>query len=360
MSAVKRWICRFRILLIRQLRSPSFWVVAALMLLLQFYISSVSLPTAMNRAVGLYQGSGVLAGKVVEDLLETKSSYKWTLYDSTEALADAVRTGEVDCGFALDEKLDAAAEKAASSLETPDLKGCVDYYYTTSSTKGASAKESVFAGVLGAVSPVILDSAVASGAIFQDAGPDVREQVQKNLETVLSGDALLTVHFEVYGGSEDENMDRETAAASPAMNAGGLAGILLFLSALLFAAARFRSDSARVSAYFRRGRALYRSLEIFAPLLVTGLIIAVLLLAGHKTGIAQVLLLVPVLFLSSVWCAGFVRFFRHEGVYLFFSTGLTVVSAVLCSSAGSLFLLNSVRWLKFLLPAYWIQAVLML
>ena len=100
MSAVKRWICRFRILLIRQLRSPSFWVVAALMLLLQFYISSVSFPTAMNRAVGLYQGSGVLAGKVVEDLLETKSSYKWTLYDSTEALADAVRTGEVDCGDA--------------------------------------------------------------------------------------------------------------------------------------------------------------------------------------------------------------------------------------------------------------------
>ena len=365
MTGWKKWLCRLKILLLSQLRSPFFYLTAVLLIALQLYLGSVSLPAASNRVIGLVNGGGRYAEAVTGALLEKESAYTWKLYPSREALEDAVISGSADSGFVLDERLDVAVDRAESAdysagsggVQVPDLSGCIDYYVSTSSTKGAAAKESVYACLFDAISPVLVKSAIRAGVLFEDSGDAVWQRALEEMQRVAEEDTLFSVRFEIYGEEEapaDESADAEKS------NLAMIAALLLFAASLLFATAKFRESSKALAIWLRKGGWIYRILEIYAPLLLTGLFLAILLFLQGLPLTSGVLLLIPVLLAAALWTSLFARLFRKEGIYLFLSVALILIAGVLTSSAGDLFFLNSVRWLRFLLPSVWIKGCLLL
>ena len=364
MKQLRKWLCRMKVLLLQQFRTPVFYVILVLLSSLQIYLCSISLPAASNRVIGLVNAGGHYAEAVTNALLNEESSYVWKLYPDREALQDAVTSGSADSGFVFDERLDAAAAKAeatdyenATGIATPDLSGLVDYYVSSSSTKGAAAKESVYACLFSQMAPVVLKCAIRSGALFANPGEEVCQTALEEMQKVIEEDMLLHVRFETRGKEEDSSSSgEENPSASPAM----IASILMFAAALLFAAAKFREGSAALYIWLRRGGWIFRALEVFAPLLPVGIALTVLLIVQGLPAKPGLLLIIPVLLLTSVWTSLFARLFRRESVYLFMSVALLLVAGILTSSAGELFFLNSVRWLRVVFPSYWIKECLLL
>ena len=362
-----KWWNRFQVLLVMQLRSASFLLSAALMLIVYLFLTSVSLPTASNRDLGIMSSKGPVSDEVVASILADEGTYHWIEYKDSTEMIEAVKTGAVDSAFYLTEKLDAAVEAVEADRTTgggrilmPELKDSVVYYTSPSSTKGAAAKESVYVNILEAVTPSVLRSAVRSGTVFEDTGEEAEARITRELDKVLADDYLLHVNFEVYGGSPldavpGEAAERHDTGASPVV-----ASTLLFLSALLFAAVKFRSDSASLAAWFRLEGPVFRTAEVFAPVFLSGAVLLIVMCAKGWISLLAGLIYFPLLLLASVWSSLFVRLFRREGVYLFLSVTLTAVSALLNSSGGTLFFFKSVRWARYLLPASWLCEVLKL
>lgn len=367
MQEAGKWWNRFLVLIRAQLRSRAFYMVTGLMLFVFLFLNSIALPTGRQREIGAAGGGGPISGAVLEALSGDTGSYRWRVYDTRERLKTAVLRGEVDSGFVLEEKLDAAVsaleeENPAGSgeIRLPDLEAAVTVYVSPSSTKSAAAKEAVYAHILEAVTPAVLENAVRSGALFADSTEEAQKEIREKLDEVIREGSLLNVRFETRGeDSGKETMEDEAEAKARGASAV-TAGTLLFLASLLFACARFREESAALAVYFREWGFLYRVLEILAPLVLAGAGLLIALFAIGRGRPAGALLLLPLLVLTAIWAALFVRLFRRESVFLFLSLALSVAAAILNSPAGALFFLRSVRYVRFVLPASWLTYALML
>ena len=105
-------------------------------------------------------------------------------FSNKDELREAVAAEAVDCGFVLDERIDRAVyenewnQVSDSMVSVPNLKGCVDYLFATSTTKGEAAKESVFTCLFDHMSEEIMMRAIDSGGIFQAPSEELKAKVE--------------------------------------------------------------------------------------------------------------------------------------------------------------------------------------
>ena len=365
MNELKKWNLRFRILVMRYLRAPSFLITAALMLVLQLFLGTAALPSASSRDIGLVH-EGIAGNAVAEDLLSMNGAYTWTVFDTEEELKDAVATGETDCGFVLASSLDDAVSKRpdpeTNEFGMPDLSGSIHYIRSTTTTKGEAAKEEVYSALLRYLAPIVVADGVASGQLLEHTDEEARTAVTEEMKRIIEADELFKVRFEVYGddseagesGTDDVGLSTDDGHAAVRQ----VTCILLFAGLLLFASSWFRKETETILSFMRGRGWIYQVLEIFIPLLLTGVLLSIPLVTQHAVRIPQILLLVVLLIGASIWGSLFVRLFRHEAVYLFLAVVLIAAAVVFGSSAGDVPVLTTVRWIRYLLPATWFRAVI--
>ena len=387
MNELRKWMLRLRILIVRQLRAPSFWLIAGLILLMQVFFGSLALPAASNRVLGVFS-EGEAGEAAAQKLLAMDTVYQWKQYDSDSSLIDAVTTGEADCGFifrkALDEALSAAVP-SEGAIPVPDLGESVEYVRSTTTTKGEAAKEEVYRVLLEETAPVILRNAIASGQLLQEAGEEAQNAALAEMQQVIEEDALFHVRFEIYGAQEEDGtaegaateasegdatgspgQESETRVEEPEGavtetekgNLAALTGILVFAAALFFAAVIFRADTASVALWFREHSFLYLLMETAAPLIPACVPLVIYLLLKQAINPEKVVLLILLLLPTAVFAVLFARHIRHEAVYLFLSVFLIAAAVIFCFTAGSLPFLRTIEYIRYLLPSTWISGVI--
>lgn len=318
-------LSRFRILFLRTVRQPVFYVITALALLLQVFLTQAVLPSADNMRIGLYRENGILAGAVADDLLSGRSSYEFTEYQSRAELENAVLSGRVDTGFVLDERLDTIAE-------TGDIKGCVDCISSTSSTKTAPAKEEIFASVLYQAGGDILMKLIKDKG---DAAPEGADQeALRRYNELVDSDEVLNIIFLDENGNPYENaggQNPDEAGRSKAGRSVWIASLVTFAAALFFAGERFRSGSRAVTGGLRPGsRFGFHLTRNLPPVLLLGLAQLILLLVKLKSG-GFIVLWILSLLITALWVTVFSLCFRHEPVYIFSILIVVLMCAVLTS-----------------------------
>ena len=373
-NSISDWLLRIGVLFKRQLRTPAFYAVAVLMLAVQLILGTAALPSADNTAVGIFSDESTTASAIAERLLSESGTYRYQLYNSRDELKEAVAGGRIDCGFVLDERIDAALSSenkikaSGTDLMIPNLKGTIDYITSTSTTKGEAVKEAVFACLLDVISPQLLSDAVRTGTIFKDADETTVEQVLDEMTLVEASGSTFNVayarvnhdgHITTLEVGENLTAEGETAYSdSRNSSVKAVTGILIFAAALLFASSLFHGEERALIRCFRSRALLFQTLGIFVPLLLTGAALSpALLICG--TNVLHTAILLPYIAVCAAWTALFVRLFRHEAVYLFI-TVLLIIGAILLnpSFSGLSGLISSVSWIRYLLPTTWYSLIL--
>ena len=382
---------RFCILIKANLRSPSVWTITAAGVLLLLVISSATLPSARNNRIGIVSGEGKLSSAVASELLLSDGSYEYVAFSNKDELREAVAAETVDCGFVLDERIDRAVyenewnQVSDSMVSVPNLKGCVDYLFATSTTKGEAAKESVFTCLFDHMSEEIMMRAIDSGGIFQAPSEELKAEVRALMERLREGGETFDVVFEYAGagavastvesdraaaeaGADKAEADssavgnRESRDSAPgSRSVWALVSVLIFAAALFFAQRRFNPETTAVISYLRGAGFGFAFLETLAPLLVFG---AVMVLAGAVSGAAAPgaisagvrhgLLLGPFCIVCALWATGFARLFRNQTVCLFVAVAVILLAAVVSPGlVGSELTSPVVRGLRYVLPGAW-------
>lgn len=316
----KKWI---QMTAKRQIKKPSFYLFLAGVIFLLYLVQNMILPHAENTCIGLFAEDGIYAQKTKEALLKKESGLTFCAVSTEEELKRAVYRGEYDCGFILPEDLDDA-------MAEEQLKDSVTYVYSTATTKGSVAKESVYAVLFRYLSAGILKEQAENGELFAEQSTGAAEAVLAANEYYLGGDEIFTVNFvEAERAEMAENAGTAESGQKSAGKAGSsdaAAGVLancVFAAALLYGRYRFGTEYGTVGKKLpKRTREMIRFLQILIPLLL--LFVPLTILSDALRG-KKILLL---MFLSAVWSYLFSACFRDEQKYLCAMLGALVASVL--------------------------------
>ena len=345
-------------------------------LLLFYVVCASTLPSAANHTVGLVDGGGALASETVRALTENDSILDYVLYEDREALADAVVSEKVDCGFVLDDRIDAAAAAQMGGITFPVLDGCADYLFTTSTTKGEAAKEEVYATLFGLLSESVMLHDIRTGAIFTDPDEDMAAAFLAEMRAVSDSGETFRVDYEYMGLREAGDGDGEAAAGNgettarnrktnpgngeAARNGAGApvwpaAVLMIFAAALLFSQTAFYPEQAAVTAFLRSSGFTYTVLETLSPLIPFGAAMTAAAAAASGGLPLRAALLAPFLIACALWAVLFTKLFRRSQTLCLFAAVAVILAAAVLSDGitGSAMLPGAAKYLRFLLPGSW-------
>ena len=348
MRRLQKWFLRFGILVKKQLTMPSFYITAGLFVLIYVLIGGSVFPSVDQNVIGLAGGGGAETARLMAELADADSIYDFRIYDSADALRLAVEGGRADCGFFFKDEVEQILNREEGA-EVPELQGCVDYYYTTSTTKGEAAKESVYAVMLEASSPKILDRMIASGSLFSDTSSALIDEALAERERILAEERLFEVHFEIVNAAAAEPVQtKKTTKESE--NGKRLFAALIFAAALFFAAVIFRSDERAVCSVLRGERTGYRLAVVLAPLMLLALFIFAAQFFLAPADLPWVLRALVLTVPTALWAVLFTSLFKNETMYLYVSLGVVLVACVVTLTGNELPFLKSVQYLRWIFP----------
>ena len=314
---------RFRVLFAGELKNPAFLALTAAAVLLLIVMKFTVIPTASLNRIGLVNGGGGYAALTAEELLKNEGIYEYVSYPDEEALKEAVTGGKADCGFILGPAIDEAVQdsgwKKDGKVSVPELKECIGYIYTTSTTKGEAAKEEVFSALFGHLSGEIMRAAVEGGAIFKEADREMADAVLAEMARIEESGETFDVAYEEIGNAQ---RSAGKGLLWPA------AALLVFASALFLAQAKFNPEQAAVAEYLRGAGFLYRTTAVLAPLLAMTLVLAAFAAFLSGNLVPHALLLFPLAAVFAVCAAFFTGLFRNRSICLFVSTAVILLASV--------------------------------
>ena len=322
----------------KHLHRPGFYLLSAFCLFLLYIFMQVVFPTSERMTYGILARNVENLPLILEKLEDDSDIYTYVLFDDREALNTEVRSGRLDCGFVLDERLNAITDLTK-------MDRCVDYICSTSTTKGVFLKEKMFAAVYRMVLKQLLLSYANDGVSFKNPSPEIADVLMAAWQKYLSGQETLQVVFEeanVSVGNTEESFGSLVVTRS-GLAAKGLAlcGMVIFAFAIVFARTRFGTESRQMASALRgRERILWQLLEILMPVLaITVLVIIaylfILASQGELTGAAGLkysLAFILYGFVCTVWAGIYSRPFRSEGVYLCSIVCVLLLSIITCRS----------------------------
>lgn len=301
----------------RQIRKPSFYLFLVGVVFLLYLVQNMILPHIENTRIGLFAEDGIYAQKTKEALLKKESGLTFCAASAEDELKRAVYRGEYDCGFILPKELDEA-------MAEEQLKDSVTYVYSTATTKGSVAKESVYAVLFRYLSAEILKEQAENGDLFAGQSTGAAEAVLAANEYYLGGDEIFTVNF-----VEEKRAETAESGSKPVEKTGSsdaAAGVLancVFAAALFYGRYKFGMEYEAIGKKLpKRTRKKIRFLQILIPLLL--LFIPLTILSDALRG-KKILLL---MFLSAVWSYLFSACFRDEQKYLCAMLGALVASVL--------------------------------
>lgn len=303
----------------RQLKRPSFYVLILGVLFLLYLTQNVILPKTENTCVGIFAEDSWYGERIKEELLKKENGLVFVETSGAEELEQAVYRGEYDCGFVLPGALD-------NAVRDRDLDESIIYVYSTATTKGFVAKESVYAVLFQYLSEEILKQESESGFLFEEKSSEAAEAVLANNEKYLNSDEIFTVEF-----VEKDNTTGEREA-SAVKTVPGILGSCMFAAALLYGRYKFCQEYENVGKKLRqKERFSLRFSQIFIPLFMTAILLEIFTdLAGGENLLRGIFAMLFLVALSTGWTLLFAALFRNEQKYLCSICGVLVLSLLIC------------------------------
>ena len=190
MNAMIRFLYYIKIALYRR----STWVVLLTLIFLGFVVSGISLPKENNTLIGVItNGSGYAQSIVGENDLEqvhrNGGTFSFLNYENVSALVNDVKTGQIECGFIIDEDFDKnlARGRGDDSIE------CIVSPY---SIRSEAAKEVLYSRIFNEYSKELMLKAYDSqypGSI--DSNPIIKEKLIESYQKYAGSDRIFNVEY---------------------------------------------------------------------------------------------------------------------------------------------------------------------
>ena len=172
------------------------WLQILFLVLLLLVIGGIHVPDAKNSRIGLTGVTSGITQTVADRLLQKSDVYQFTTYEDTEQLEEAVRSGELECGFVFAEDFEKQYEKGS-------FEDSITYVYTPFTTKGMAVKETVYGTVLELYGEKLLQQ--NQETIVGQSSEEASTMLAERYEYYLNSDAIF--HTEVIYVETDAGME---------------------------------------------------------------------------------------------------------------------------------------------------------
>ncbi len=258
----------------QNLKKWSTWMMLGAMFLLLWLVDNLHMPDGRNQQVAVcYNGTDYEAQ--IRELLEgSKMEFDFYSMDTREQVFEAVRLGEVECGFVLDGDFD---EKIADG-DWQELAVC---YRTPFSTKAEVAKENFYGALFPIYSKWLLEH--TEGEIFRETDGLRLERQFLRHDELVGGELVLS--FEEL---HPDGTKAELPKGASGYPLQGLVELFILLTMLLSAGGSGQKETAQLTtALLVYEKNLCRYLYLIAAgTLVTLMGLVVLLFSQESRGIA--------------------------------------------------------------------------
>lgn len=180
------------------------WLQILFLVLLLLVIGGIHVPDAKNSRIGLTGVTSGITQTVADRLLQKSDVYQFTTYEDTEQLEEAVRSGELECGFVFAEDFEKQYEKGS-------FEDSITYVYTPFTTKGMAVKETVYGTVLELYGEKLLQQ--NQETIVGQSSEEASTMLAERYEYYLNSDAIF--HTEVIYVETDAGMESDLRRAEP-------------------------------------------------------------------------------------------------------------------------------------------------
>jgi hypothetical protein len=318
MKKILRW---YALLLKMKVKSPGCYLELLAMALLVLFVSGIHFPTADNVEIGIVVGDSQNAASIYEKLNDSATLFAYREETDAEELKTKVESGEYDSGFVFADDFDERCEEQ-------DLSGSVNYYCSGTTTKGAVAKESLYAAILEVESRFVLSE--AEYKLYGDNDEERLNQIMEKFTEYVDSDEVFGIAMHEVEIETERGSDKEEATILYPVQ--GCVGILVFLIIFLYGLKKFENGYAYPVALTKREASVFSLCGHLASGTVSAIFGLILVaLSGQSRGFGTEFVRMILLVISSaVWGLVASRIFRSYVSFLAQVLIIVLANVLLC------------------------------
>lgn len=316
---MEKFITWYGLLLKTWIKRKSSWLQLAGMVLVVLLIAGIHIPDTNNTVIGLCNRDGAFAEDVIKKLQDGESVFQFVVYEDEERMQEAVIRGELESGFVFKKGL-------AKSLEQGKRKNLITFIITPLTTKGAVAKETVFAAFLERYSQEILLE--QEEQVFGKESDEISKALLEKNQEYLNSDELFRIDFEEVAANSSEV--EEGAETFPVR---GMLVLLIFVMILIEHGKKFEQKDCAVEKALTGSEKVYFEFLRYLSAATIPAFAGIVLLAGTGSGtlfLKEVLAMMLFVVILGVWMVLVGKLFRNGTTYASWIMTLVIGNLLLC------------------------------
>lgn len=316
---MEKIITWYRLLVKSWIKRKSSWLQLAGMLLVVVLVGQIKIPDINNTVIGLCNQDGAFAQDVIQILQTQDSVFRFQVYEDSQKMQQAVIRGELEGGFVFEKGLE-------KDLQKGKKKKLITAITTPLTTKGAVAKETVFAAFFQRYSKDILLE--QEKTVFGREDAEISEALLKKNQEYLKSDEIFRLDFEEVAGN-----GKETAAGADTFPVRGMTALLIFVMILLEHGKKFeQKDCVFEKALTKREKLLFEFLRYVSIATIPALVgVGLILVTG--TGVfflKEVLVMAIFVVVCGIWMLFIGKLFRNGTTYASWIMTIVIGNLLLC------------------------------
>lgn len=316
---MEKIITWYRLLVKSWIKRKSSWLQLAGMLLVVVLVGQIKIPDINNTVIGLCNQDGAFAQDVIEILQTQDSVFQFQVYEDSQKMQQAIIRGELEGGFVFEKGLE-------KDLQKGKKKKLITAITTPLTTKGAVAKETVFAAFFQRYSKDILLE--QEKTVFGREDAEISEALLKKNQEYLKSDEIFRLDFEEVAGN-----GKETAAGADTFPVRGMTALLIFVMILLEHGKKFeQKDCVFEKALPKREKPVFEFLRYVSIGTIPALVgVGLILVTG--TGVfflKEVLVMAIFVVVCGIWMFFIGKLFRNGTTYASWIMTIVIGNLLLC------------------------------
>ena len=316
---MEKYITWYRLLIKSWMKRKSSWLQLAGLLLVVALVGQVKIPDINNTVIGLCNEDGAFVQEVIESLQTGESVFQFQVYSDSEEMQQAVIRGELEGGFIFEKGLE-------KDLQKGKRKKLITVITTPLTTKGAVAKETVFAAFFERYSQDILLE--QEETVFGREDAEVSEALLKKNQEYLKSDEIFRLDFEEVAGK-----GTEAATGADTFPVRGMAALLIFVMILLEHGKKFeQKDCVFEKALTQREKMAFELLRYVSTATIPALASAgLIMITGNGVFfLKEILGMVIFILVCAIWVFLIGKLFRNGTTYASWIMTLVIGNLLLC------------------------------
>lgn len=317
-SAVEKYLMWYFIQLKQTVKSRICWLQIAVMAFLIFIVTGINIPSESNVCVGVYNGSGVYAQQIIDNLTDYDGIFEFEQYKNEDMLYSDVKSGKIECGFAFKADFD-------EKLLLNDIKHQVVYAATPFSTKGAVIRETFYSVMLKSMSGFILTE--AQGELFDGTDVSMTEYMLNKNNMFMENESILHINF-----NEVETVKKGVEKKYNVYPVHGVLGIFIFFSILMEYGKKFNENGRGfLKAITKQEKCIFEytgCVSAATPLAVVAIIIVEI--NGGRGILSEIFMMSIFILWSSMWVILFGGVFKNSSTYASWIMIIILTNVIIC------------------------------